>query len=392
MSQTVRSTLVLLVGVVGVAFAANLYANSPSFQFPKDFLEYWASGRLSARGENPYDPAALLAEQRTAQPDRDDAVMMWNPPPALAVYMPLGLLPARWAALLWVAVQFGAVMLAAFLLVKEYAPGRTVLAPCVALTSVGTWWVISYGQNTGLLALGLAGFLHFTRREKPLAAGACAALTALKPHLLAGFGVLLIADAMSRKGRGALAAGVGVIALSLGIAVLANPSVVQQFVAAVRNPGPHAVPLDAWALPVPAYWLRVSIDPTRFWIQFVPWAAASIALVAWRFAAGTKWDWRRALPLVVAVSVMTTPYGGWIFDLPVLLVPSLWCIGRTAAGGRGWCSVAFLAGQLGVTAVSLATPGALEDYWWVAPASLALCLLAFTAPPSSYTTPAPIMN
>src|SRR5206468_11079814 len=94
------------------------------------------------------------------------------------------------------------------------------LAAVAGVASVGTWWVVAYGQNTGLLALGLAGFLYFTRKEKPLAAGACAALTALKPHLLAGFGVLLVADALTRRGRVALAAGVGVVAVALGLAVV----------------------------------------------------------------------------------------------------------------------------------------------------------------------------
>lgn len=384
MSQAVRSVLVLIVGVAALALAADRVVRAPDFRLPKDFPEYWAAGRLNLRGENPYDPARLLAEQQTADPGRRDAVMMWNPPPSLAVYMPLGLLPAPWASLLWVGVQFGAVMLACDLLWREYGRGHRWLGAVTGLAFVGTWWVVAYGQNTGLLVLGLAGFFHFTRKDRPLAAGACAALTALKPHLLAGFGVLLLVDAITRKGRAALAAGVGVIALSLGLAVLANPGVVEQFVAAVRDPGPEAVPLHGWTLPVPAFWLRVSIDPEQFWIQFVPCAVACVALVAWRLWLGTRWDWNRAMPLVVTVSVLTTPYGGCIFDLPVLLVPAVWCAARLASAERFGLLAVFLAGQAGVTAVSLATPGALHAYWWVAPAALAPCSLGFLV----RTTPA----
>ncbi len=375
MSQALRSVLVVLVGGAVLAFAAARMVDSPAFRLPKDFPEYWAAGRLNLRGENPYDPARLLAEQRSADPDRPDAVMMWNPPPSLGLYMPLGLLPARWAALLWIAVQLAAVGLACFLLGKEYSPVRPWLAPLVGLAFVGTWWVVAYGQNTGLIVLGLAGFLHFTRRGKPLAAGACAALTALKPHLLAGFGVLLLADVFTRRGRVALAAGVGVIAVSLGLAVLANPHILGQFEAAVRDPGPDAVALHAWTLPVPAYWLRMSIAPERFWIQFVPCAMACLALLAWRLLVGERWDWQRAMPLVGAVSVLTTPYGGWIFDLPVLLVPVIWCAGRLASLGRWTLLAVFLVSQIAITGISFATPGALHAYWWVAPAALTLCLL-----------------
>jgi hypothetical protein len=412
MSQTLRSILVALVGGAALVFVLNRIVDSPDFKFPKDFLEYWASGRLNLRGENPYDAKRLLAEQRTAQPARPDAVMMWNPPPSLAVYMPLGLLPARWASLIWVGLQFAAAMLACLLLWRVYSSvlppplrGRSAegrvggeatspspqpspssgegkrlwLAALAGLASVGTWWVVAYGQNTGVIVLGLAGFLYFRRREKPLAAGACAALTALKPHLLAGFGVLLIVEALARRGRIALAAGVSVIAVSLVIALAANAAVIEQFAAAVRDPGPEAIPLHAWKLPVPSYWLRVWLDPdhTRehFWIQFVPCAVACLALVVWRLRAGAAWDWARAMPLVVAVSVLTTPYGGWIFDLPVLLVPVVWCTARLAHSPP--LLVAFLIGQALVTAISFATPGALQNYWWVAPASLALCLLGF---------------
>jgi hypothetical protein len=86
------------------------------------------------------------------------------------------------------------------------------------------------------------------------------------------------------------------------------------------------------------------------------------------------------MPLVVAVSVLATPYGGWIFDLPVLLVPVVWCAGRLAVAERWRLLAAFLVGQIAVTAVSFATPGALQNYAWVAPASLALCLAGFVAP------------
>ena len=202
MSQTLRSLVVLVVGGAAVYFAAGLIVQSPAFAIPKDFLEYWASARLNLRGENPYDPERLLAEQQTADPDRTKAVMMWNPPPALAVYMPLAPVPARWAASIWIALQLLAVMVACDLLWRAYAPNRPRwIAQIVGLSFVGTWWVVAYGQNTGLLLLGLAGFLHATRKEQPVAAGAWAALTALKPHLLAGFGVLLLVDAVTRRGR-----------------------------------------------------------------------------------------------------------------------------------------------------------------------------------------------
>lgn len=369
--------MVLLVGGVILVFAAQLLVQSPGYRIPKDFPEYWAAGRLNLRGENPYDPTRLLAEQQRLEPDRDEPLMMWNPPPALAIYMPLGVIPGRLGALFWVGVQLLAVMLACDLLWRQYySSGNRWLAQVVALPFVGTSWMIIYGQNSGLLVLGLAGFLHFAQKSKPVAAGACAALTALKPHLLAGFGLLLLVDVFSRSGRRTLVAGVSVIALSLGMAVIANPDVIGQFLVATKDPGPNATRLRDWVLPVPAYWLRKAIDPEQFWVQFLPCAVACVGLLIWRVLNGTTWNWPLAFPLIVAVSILTAPYG-WIFDLTVLLVPVIWATSRLAEAKHWTLLTLFVIGQLAVTVVSIATAGGLHEYWWVAPAVLALCLLGF---------------
>jgi hypothetical protein len=377
MSESVRSAVVLLAGGCAILFAATRVVESPAFVMPKDFAEYWSAGRLNLRGQDPYDPAKLLAEQRTIEPDRDHALMMWNPPPSLAVYMPLGLLPARLAALFWVGVQLLAIMLSCDLLWRIHAPGQSRWpARIVALGFVGTWWLINFGQNTGLLLLGIAGFLHYTCRGKPMAAGICAALTALKPHLLGCFGVLLVAEAATRRGFRTLMAGGSVILLSLCIALAANPEVIEQFIAAMRHPPAEAVPLSGWVLPVPAYWLRRLLDPDLFVIQFIPCLLAYGGMLAWRATSGREWDWVRAMPWVVAISLLTTPYGGWIFDLPVLLVPVIAAAARLRMAGQAWLFWLFIVAQAALTVFSYSQVRALHDYWWTAPAALALCLMA----------------
>jgi hypothetical protein len=383
MTKGVRSGLVLVVGGIVLLAAGRFVTTLPGYRVPRDVAEYWAAGRLALRGENPYDPALLLAEQRMVEPDRAEPLMMWNPPPALAVYVPVGVLPFREAGLLWVGGQFLAVLLACDFLGRRYNPtGPRWLGPRAGFLFAGTWWMVAYGQNTGLLLLGLAGYLHFLDRGRPLAAGGCAALTALKPHLLLGFGVLLLADAVTRRGRLVLLAGGSAILAALGVALLADPHVIGQYLAATRNPGSGATPLTAWELPVPAYWLRKAIALDLFWIQFIPCGAVCVALLVWRVAAGRRWDWAKALPLVVAASALAAPYG-WTFDWTVLLVPVVWAVSRAAAGRR-WALVGvMLAGQVAVLAGSLATagePGFMGRAWWIAPSVLLLCLPAFGVP------------
>ena len=377
MSQARRSSIVLLVGGVCLYFVAQQLVESPAYLLPKDFPEYWSAGRLNLHGENPYDPQKLLAVQQQYEHDRDQPLMMWNPPPALALYMPLGLIPFKLASLFWVGVQLFSVMLACDLLWREYLPARDRwLGQLVGLAFVGTWWMVSFGQNTGFLLLGLAGFLHFWQRDRPVAAGACVAVTALKPHLLAAFGLLLLVEIISRKGRTLLLAGATVVALSLVIAVIANPNVVGQYFAATRAPGPGAIKLHEWVLPVASYWFRVKIDRERFWLQFLPCTLASIGLLIWRFASGSRWKWKTALPVVVAVSVLATPYG-WIFDLPVLLVTVVWAACRLTRQRQWQLLGFFLGGQVAVTGISVAFVYDLHDFWWVAPGVVGLCGLGF---------------
>jgi hypothetical protein len=382
MAQWLRSLLVLLVGGAALVFAADVVVRSPSFGIPKDFLEYWTSGRANLRGANPYDPAELLTEQKLADPAREQAVMMWNPPPALALYMPLGAVPPRWAALLWVGLQLAAVFVACTLLWRVYCPAHRWVGALVALSFTGTWWLVAYGQNTGFMLLGLAGFLHFSRANRSHLAGAAAALTALKPHLLACYGVLLVVNGATRRGWVLLLTGAGVVLGALAVALAANPAVVSQFLEAARNPAEGAVALSDWALPVPAYWVRMWLAPDQFWVQFVPCALACAGFLAYRVWIGAAWDWARVLPFAVAVSVLTTPYGGWIFDLPVLLVPVVAAVAHLVATGRWVLAGAVVVGQVMINVASFALPTVLSrpvglnEYWWVAPAAILLCLPA----------------
>ena len=96
--------------VVGVLLAGQVrqLLADPTIWPPDDFVEYWAAAKLTLNGENPYDPAKLLPLQQSAGRDTDEAIMMWNPPWSLAVVLPLGLLQAREAQLLWLLVNLAA--------------------------------------------------------------------------------------------------------------------------------------------------------------------------------------------------------------------------------------------------------------------------------------------
>jgi hypothetical protein len=378
MPHRFRSVLIVLVGLGIGYFVLDRLASHPSFQIPKDFVEYWAAGAINLRGDNPYDPALLLAQQHLVDPTRTEAVMMWNPPWTLALYMPLGLLSVRWAALVWLSLQLIAILYACILLWRVVGGPRNLewIASLVGLTFGPTLWTIIYGQNTGFLLLGLVGFVSSWKAGKPASAGAFAALTCLKPHLLAVFGALLILDGLTSRGRVALAVGTGLVAISLGIAALANPHVIGEYWAAVQNPGTGAVPLAGWQLPVASYQFRMKLAPSHFWVQLVPAGLTCLGYAVYRVVRGNRWDWVSEMPGVVLASALATPYGGWMFDLVILLVPVLMTV-VWVVNGRRWATGAFVAiGLLVVTVAPFVQGGELHYYWWVAPAVLTLYVLA----------------
>ncbi|MBA2225344.1 glycosyltransferase family 87 protein [Thermogemmata fonticola] len=364
----------LLLLVTGIA-AIRVYRGVMSPELPKDFVQYWAVGRLVLEGENPYAPALQLREQQHVYPERDIALMMWNPPPALPLYAPWGLLPARLAAWLWNGLQLGAVLAASFLLVRVYASDSAWwwFLP-LSLGFAGTVWLLLYGQNTGWILFGLAGFAWGQHRGQPWLAGCCGALTVLKPHLLVGFGLVWIWDVWHRgQRRIALLAGVAAVLLATALAHLSDPQVLPHYLTALREPSPYAVSPKDWMLPTASYWLRHYLAPESMAWQFLPSILAALALLLWRLRWGEKWSWPQALPIVVAVSVLTTGYGGWIFDLPVLLV-SLIALAARMYQVRPMLLVYLTVWQFLVTWATFVYGYTLHGFWWVAPAVLGPCL------------------
>ncbi len=321
---------IVLVGVVGFVIwkASQLLAN-PAFFPPDDFVEYWAAGHLNAHGQNPYDGELLLPLERAAGRDTDAPIMMWNPPWTLTLVMPVGLAPARYAQLAWLAISFALVIVCGDQLWFLYGGAGEIrwVSWLVGLTFLPTLFVLQSGQIGPFILLGTMGFLHCfappvseaERGWKHLwLAGACGVLMAIKPHLLYLFWIALIAWAAWRPfpmrwkvlAGGAIA---GFIATLIPLAC--NPEVISQYRHALLYRTP-----DQWKSPTIGSYLREALGDERFGLQFVPtiigvaWLAADL----WRQRA-RAWSWAERMPMLILVSFATASYGAWPFDLVILL-------------------------------------------------------------------------
>ncbi|MDB5313971.1 MAG: hypothetical protein JWO38_8173 [Gemmataceae bacterium] len=389
-----------LLTAVGIALAVVLLAGQfrqlladPTVWPPDDFVEYWAAARLTLDGQNPYDPALLLPLQQTAGRDTDEAVMMWNPPWSLAVVLPLGLLSARSAQLLWFVVNLAAVGFCGDRLwaMLGGAKDRRWIGWAVALAFLPTLFALQSGQIGPILLLGAVLFVECERRGWHFAAGAATLLLAVKPHLAYLVWAAIMCEAAARR-RGAVLLGglaAGIVAVLIPLAL--NPQLLQQYADAMGNRPPAQ-----WVSPTLGTVLRLLLGEDLFRLQFVP-VAIGLGWFAWHWrAVGRDWNWTDQIPLLLLVSFLTAPYGAWPFDM-VLLLPAVAKVvvvsldrGRPArkssndAGGtpavqRAAVIAALLAVDLACLLMNLFQTGSFA-FIWVSPAVLILYVVAARPP------------
>jgi hypothetical protein len=103
--RTIAAALILSFGVAILSFAM-----TSSNAAKKDFITYWAAGHQLVHHANPYDGRAILALQRSAGFEDNRPFFMRNPPSAFWVALPLGVLSAKWGAVLWSLAILAALM------------------------------------------------------------------------------------------------------------------------------------------------------------------------------------------------------------------------------------------------------------------------------------------
>jgi hypothetical protein len=360
---------------LGYPLAARL-ANDRTLLKPYDFVQYWSAGRQLLDGRDPYDPNQLVPIQRSMYDGVRKAVMMWNPPWTLPLTLPFAALPWRLAQFLWLGLQLAALLVSADLLWRIYGGAERLrwVAWLVALTFAPTLFLLLMGQISGLLLLGLSGFLYFTRRGQPAAAGACAALTAIKPHLLFLFGLTLLLQATrSAATRRSVVAGAVVLLVSGLLPLFWNPHVWSHYLDAMRRP-PSATfeTMQEFEHPTMGYGLRKAIPGEPFAAQFIPVVVAAVFVVIyWRRR--RSWSWQQEMPLLVLLSVLTAGYGAWAFDLVVFLLPLLAAItlARLSQPAAIILAVSYFA--LNLLVLTTVTQVGSQSNPWIAPAVCVAC-------------------
>lgn len=295
-----------------------------------DTLCFWTSGRLLIHGQNPYDREAVsrIESELGFKVNYQDVFMTREPPTALFLMAPLGLIRARAGVIAWGLLLAGCLYFSVDS-IKAMLNGpyeRSLLwlpwffAPAMAC--------IETGQTALIVLLGLTLFLRF-RQSRPFWAGVALSLCAVKPHLLLPFGVVLLVWAVVRRKWTILAGAVIACAVESGIPMLFDRAVWPHYFAAMRTES-----IADEFVPTLGTGLRFLVDQRAMWLQFFP-AALGCAWALWYFWRNReKWDWRTHGSLLALVSLMVAPYS-WLTDSAIAIPAILFAFLGAAPPRRG---------------------------------------------------------
>lgn len=299
---------VLLVGVC----AALAGPNAPG---SRDFVEYWAAGQQIAHHQDPYNNAAILKLERSAGfPPDMTAQVMGNPPSALPLVLPLGLVGPRLGLLLWELLLVAA-LVTSIALVREMYGRPNNLLHLLGFSFAPVLSCLLAGQVGIFILLGLILFLRW-HLSRPLLAGVSLWLCLLKPHLFLPFGVVLLMWIVVSNSYRILAGTAIALSASSAIATIVNPAVWSQYAAGMR-----VERIDRLPVPCLSAMLRTYVYPHTIWLQCLPAILGCTWAIVYFLKRRNEWDWTENGSILMLVSVFVAPYS-WFMD-QVILVAAL---------------------------------------------------------------------
>ena len=371
-AQTSRDYVELsIAGVCGLALAFTalflcVVPLSGSIAGGRDFVQYWATGQQLVHRADPYDAGAVMwIEHSAGLPAGYPVLFVRNPPWALPLVFPLGLVGLRVGAFLWSLALLGCLLLSVRILwILAGRPGDHLhwlgysFAPALIC--------IFMGQMSLFILLGLVLFLRF-HGSRPFLAGASLWLCALKPHLFLPFGVALLLWIFVTRSYKLLGGAALAMAVSCAVTWLLVPPAWTSYTRMMRTSS-----IDNQFVPCFGVAGRLWLDPRAMWLQYLPVALACAWAVYYYWSHRQGWDWMKNGSLLMLVSLFAAPYC-WFYDQG-LAIPALL---HGAYGARSRFLLVFLALGNVVLYVALCTIKITSAlYLWTAPAWLAWYIVA----------------
>jgi hypothetical protein len=300
----------------------SLLTNSQSIPID-DFTCYWAAGKLNLIGENPYS-SFLVQDLRNsirgqaAFPEK--VYIPYTPPWTLILLMPYGLLHYSISRLLWFLVSIALLIFSVNKIWQLYSGSQKYiwLAWLIAFTFSPTLTQLRKGQIVIWVVVGVSGFLwQIERKENDWLAGAYATLLLVKPHLTYLFWPVLLLWVLQQRRWKILIAVLITFASGLTLAIVSNSNVIQEYIQGISNNSPLE-----WFTASLSNQIRILFGYELIWLQFLLTLFGLGWLLIFWFKYRHKWIWVEQMPIILLVSILTTPYA-WTDDHIILIIPIL---------------------------------------------------------------------
>ena len=280
----------------------------------RDSIAYWTAGRLLLAHQNPYDTRAVLALETKSGYSKDKPLVLRTPPWSLFTVLPLGLLGPAAAWVLWTAMSLSSLLIAMRICWTLYKVEgvRHNLFSLVGYTFAPVPACLVAGQMGLVLVLGLMLFLWW-ERDHPFWAGAALILPFAKPHLLSLFWLAVLFWMVARKKRAVAFGFAAGLVIATGLALAFDPDVFRHYREMVSEAA-----ISYEFIPAVSGVLRLLFFRRFFWVQFIPMFVGLLWGSSFLWRHRKNWDWRQHAPILLVVSVLTTPYA-WLTDEVVLL-------------------------------------------------------------------------
>ena len=332
----------------------------------RDSIAYWAAGRLLLQHQNPYDAAAVLHLERQQGYAEAKPLVLRTPPWSLFLVLPLGILNAFWAWIVWIGLSVGVLIWAVRATWRIFGEGSRppdfwiVIGYCFAPVPA----CLVAGQFGMVLLLGIVLFL-LLERNYPFLAGAALVLPFAKPHLLSlmwlALGLWICRERKSRIAGGFLSA----VALATAVALMFDPAILQHYPAMLQDAA-----IGNEFIPALSGVLRLLFLRPFFWAEFIPISLALLWCGWFYFVNRSNWNWRDQGLTLLVVSVLATPYA-WFTDevvlLPAMLQAGLWIYGarqRITMGTRVVLALFVFLDLLLLLILAAKVPFATGIYFW----------------------------
>jgi hypothetical protein len=366
----------LIVGVCTVTFVLTILGICASVLGSdaagrRDFAEYWASGYQLAHHANPYDGVAILALERSVGfPSGTPVLIMWNPPPALLLVLPLGFLGPTTADLLWL-LLLCVCLVASVRMVWNMHGGPKNQLHWLGYSFAPALVCLLAGQVSIFVLLGLVLFLRW-HRSQPFLAGVFLWLCLLKPHLFLPFGIALLVWAIVTRTYKILAGTAIALGVSTAIVFMLDPLIWVHYWQMMSTMS--SARMQQELIPCVSIMLRSIISPRTMWLQYLASAIGCIWALVYFRKHYDHWDWMEHGSLLMLVSVLLAPYT-WLMDQAILIPALLHAACRTRS--RSLVAILALASAvIEIGALRNLAPTHSAFYLWTAPAWLAWYLYA----------------